>query len=110
MLRRELAAYAEHAAEAGTRAVPDIVYKGVMGKMLDAVPLEPATRTTLQQANAVVSNSVTGRTLAALTGLGGPILTVAGFVWGLFSSQQIQAAQPAEPKQTAQGTTGAVVN
>lgn len=85
--------------------LPDIVYKGVVGKALDLVPLEPATRAGLQQVNAVVGGSLVGRSLAALTGLGGPILTVAGLLWGIFSAQKINAMQSDAPKQLAQNTT-----
>lgn len=76
--------------------LPDIFYKGVAGKVLDMVPLEPSTRTGLQQASAVVGNSLVGRSLAALTGVGGPILTVAGLLWGIFSAQKINAMQSGE--------------
>lgn len=104
--RAALALYAQTASAPSKHreALPDIVYKGVVGKALDMVPLEPATRTGLQQANAVISGSFVGRSLAALTGLGGPVLTIAGLAWGLFSAHKIGAAQPAEPKQLAQNS------
>jgi hypothetical protein len=86
-----------------TRVVPDIIYKGIAGKVLDAMPLEPSTRTTLQRANAVVSGAATARTIGALTGLGGPLLTIAGLIWGIFSSRQIEAA-PAEDAKPAGDT------
>ncbi len=38
-------------------ALPDIVYKGVVGKVLDAIPLEPSMRMVLQLANALVSGT-----------------------------------------------------
>jgi len=72
-------------------ALPDILYKGVVGKALDAMPLEPATRTTLQQTNSIVSGALTVRSLGALAGFGGPLLTIAGLIWGIFSSRQIDA-------------------
>ena len=78
------------------RVLPDIVYKGVVGKVLDAMPLEPSTRTALQQANAVVGSAVAARALGALTGFGGPLLTVAGLIWGIFSARQIDAAATGE--------------
>lgn len=94
--------------------IPDILYKGVVGKALDLVPLDPETRTGLQQANAVVSNSVVGRTLAALTGIGGPILTVAGLVWGLVSARKIGDMKPELPsessRQVAQNTNASPLN
>jgi len=81
-------------------ALPDIVYKGVVGKVLDAMPIKPSTRTALQQANALVSNTVAARALGALTGFGAPLLTVAGLIWGIFSARQIEAsATGAKPAQ-----------
>ena len=93
-----------------TASISDIIYKGVVGKMLDSAPLENSTRTTLQQANSVVGNSFAGRTLATLTGVGGPILTVAGLLWGLFSAQKIGLAANNESKQAAQTTNTTSVN
>jgi LysM repeat protein len=81
---------------AATEAMPDILYKGLVGKVLDALPLDASARTGLQQANAIIGSSFAGRTIAALTGVGGPLLTLAGLAWGLFSAQKIGAAQPAE--------------
>jgi LysM repeat protein len=80
------------------RALPDILYKGVAGKVLDALPIEPSTRANLQRANTIVSSAFTARSLGALTGLGGPLLTVAGLLWGVFSSRQIEAAPAGEAK------------
>lgn len=90
---------------------PDLFYKGVVGKALDMVPLEPSTRTGLQQVNAVVSNSFAGRSLAALTGLGrGPLLIIAGLLWGIFSAQKISAGQSGASNQLAQNTSAATVD
>ena len=103
-------------------ALPDIVYKGVVGKLLDALPLDPSTRTGLQQANAVVGGAFAARSLGALMGLGGPLLAVAGVIWGIFAARNIDAtataeAKPAgEPKpaggaiQTAQNKSTEVLN
>ncbi len=93
-----------------TVSISDIIYKGVIGKMLDSAPLENSTRTILQQANSVVGNSFAGRALATLTGVGGPILTVAGLFWGLFSAQKIGLAANNESKQAAQTTNTTSVN
>ena len=101
---RQLALYAQNAAAAPektaepARALPDIVYKGVAGKVLDALPIEPSTRVALQRANSIVSGAFTARSLGALTGFGGPLLTVAGLIWGIFSSRQIEAAPATEAK------------
>ncbi|MCE9642029.1 MAG: LysM peptidoglycan-binding domain-containing protein [Betaproteobacteria bacterium] len=95
---RQVAIYEQNASLAPEKpaepasALPDILYKGVVGKVLDALPLEPATRTTLQKANTVVSGTLTVRSLGALAGFGGPLLTVAGLIWGIFSSRQIDPA------------------
>jgi hypothetical protein len=100
---RQVALYEQNAAAPEkpaepSRALPDILYKGVAGKVLDALPIEPATRANLQRANTIVSSAFTARSLGALTGLGGPLLTVAGLLWGVFSSRQIEAAPAGETK------------
>lgn len=101
---RQVALYEQNAAAATektaepSRALPDIVYKGVAGKVLDALPIEPSTRVALQRANSIVSGAFTARSLGALTGFGGPLLTVAGLIWGIFSSRQIEAAPATEAK------------
>ena len=105
---RQIAVYEQNAAIAPEKpvepasALPDILYKGVVGKVLDALPLEPATRTTLQKANTVVSGTLTVRSLGALAGLGGPLLTVAGLIWGIFSSRQIDSASAGVAKATGE--------
>ena len=74
-------------------AVGDVVYKGIIGKALDAVPMDPDERVTLQRASAVVSGTLTGRSLTVWAGLANPILLIAGVVWGLFSASNIKAAE-----------------
>ena len=107
MAVRQVALYEQNAAAASekpaepARALPDIVYKGVAGKVLDALPIEPSTRVALQRANTVVSSAFTARSLGALTGLGGPLLTVAGLIWGIFSSRQIEGAPAGDAKPVA---------
>jgi hypothetical protein len=86
-------------------ALPDILYKGVVGKVLDAMPIEPGTRTALQKANTVVSGTLTVRSLGALAGFGGPLLTVAGLIWGIFSSRQIDPAAAGVAKATGETKT-----
>ena len=104
MAARQIAQYTQNAAPAvdkpatATGMLSDIMQKGVTGKVLDALPIEPATRANLQRANTIVSSAFTARSLGALTGLGGPILTVAGLLWGVFSSRQTEAAPTAEAK------------
>lgn len=73
-------------------AVSDVVYKGVFGKVLDAVPMDPDERVTLQKTGAVVSGATTGRSLALWAGLTHPVFLIAGAVWGLFSASNIKTA------------------
>jgi LysM repeat protein len=96
LYEQNAAAVTDKPAEA-SRGLSDIVYKGVAGKVLDALPIEPSTRANLQRANSIVSSAFTARSLGALTGIGGPLVTVAGLLWGIFSSRQIEAA-PTEAK------------
>ena len=72
-------------------AVGDVIYKGVVGKALDALPMDPAQRIVLQRTNAVVSSTLTGRSLSVWAGLTNPILLVGGLVWGLFAASKIKA-------------------
>jgi hypothetical protein len=74
-------------------AVGDMVYKGLVGKALDAVPMDPHERTALQRTSAVVSGTLTGRSLAVWAGLTNPIFLVVGLVWGLFSASNINTAE-----------------
>jgi LysM repeat protein len=105
---RQVAIYEQNAALAPEKPaepaskLPDIMYKGVVGKVLDAMPLEPATRTALQQTNSVVSGTLTVRSLGVLAGFGGPLLTIAGLIWGIFSSRQIDPAAAGESKATGE--------
>ena len=72
-------------------AVGDVVFKGVVGKALDAVPMDPNHRVALQRSNAVFSNTLTGRSLAVWAGLANPLLLIGGLAWGLFSASNIKA-------------------
>jgi len=93
-------------------AVGDVVYKGFVGKALDAVPMDPEERVILQRTNAVVSGTLSVRTLAAWLGLTHPVLLAAGVVWGLYAASNIAVAEvkaspdrnraePIEPAQIA---------
>jgi hypothetical protein len=81
--------------------VGDLVYKGLVGKALDAVPMDPNERTVLQRTSAVVSGTLTGRSLAVWAGLTNPIFLVAGLVWGLFSASNIKTAEASTPTSQA---------
>ncbi len=74
-------------------AVGDVVYKGLVGKVLDAVPMDPNERVVLQRTNAVVSSTLTGRSLLAWAGLTHPMLWIAGLAWGLYSASNIKPAE-----------------
>lgn len=76
-------------------ALGDVVYKGLVGKALDAVPMDPNERVVLQRTGAVVSSTLTGRSISVWAGLGlsNPILLIAGVIWGLYSASNIKAAE-----------------
>jgi len=74
--------------------VPEIdqrIYKGLVGNVLDSLPMDPVDRVHLQRTNAVISNAFTGRSLAVLAG-GGPLLVLGGLLWGIWSASQINPA------------------
>lgn len=85
----------------GSRAVPggfpqgleQTVYKGLVGNVLDAIPMDPSDRLDLQRTNAVVSNTLFGRSLAVLAGLSNPVLLLGGFVWGVWAASNIKPAE-----------------
>lgn len=84
-----------------TNVVPDLLYKGLVGKALDALPINPQAKTALQQTNAIVSSTMAGRSLAAITGLASPVLAVAGLIWGLFAAKNIGTAAADRQSATA---------
>jgi hypothetical protein len=71
----------------------DVVYKGVVGKALDAVPMDPDERVALQRTSAVVSSTLTGRSLSLWAGVSNPLLLIAGLVWGFYSASNIKAEE-----------------
>lgn len=74
--------------------VTDVIYKGVVGKALDAVPMDPEQRVALQRTNAVVSGTLTGRSVTLWAGLTNPILLIGGLVWGVFAAANIKRDEP----------------
>lgn len=76
--------------DASSQPAAQVIYKGVIGNVLDALPMDPVNRVDLQRANAVVSNTVSGRSLATLIGMSNPIFIIGGLVWGLWSASNIQ--------------------
>ncbi len=72
--------------------LPDVLYKGVLGKALDFVPMNPDDRVTLQQTSSMISGTLSGRMLASLFSIANPIAMVAGLAWGFFSAKNIEPA------------------
>jgi hypothetical protein len=70
------------------------LYKGLVGNVLDAIPMDPSGRLGLQRTNAVVSNTFLGRSLTVLVGLSNPVLLLGGFVWGIWAASNIKPAVP----------------
>jgi hypothetical protein len=78
------------------------VYRGVVGNLLESVPIDPAQRVQLQRANAVVSSPLSGRSLALALGIANPPLMIIGLVWGLWSASHIKPIhQPTEQREPA---------
>jgi hypothetical protein len=66
------------------------LYKGVVGNLLEAVPIDPDSRVQLQRFSAVVGSPLSGHSLAMTLGIASPPLMIIGFLWGLWSAKQIQ--------------------
>lgn len=69
-----------------------VVYKGLVGNVLDAIPMDASDRLDLQRTNAVVSNTLFGRSLTVIAGLSNPLLLVGGLVWGIWAASNIKPA------------------
>lgn len=78
------------APSASSRNLDQTFYKGVVGNVLDAIPMDPLRRVNLQRANAIVTNTASGRSLAVLAGLSNPVLMIVGLVWGAWSASNIK--------------------
>lgn len=77
-----------------TPPLDQVIYKGVGGNFLETLPIDPDERVQLQRANAVVSNPMTGRTIAVLLGVSGPGFIVGGLIWGIWSAMHIESPKP----------------
>jgi hypothetical protein len=77
-------------ANASAQGFDQIVYKGVVGNVLDGIPMDPSKRVSLQRTNAIISNTLSGRTLTALAGLSNPVLLIGGLVWGVWAASNIK--------------------
>jgi hypothetical protein len=87
----------------GATAAAQTLYKGVVGTLLEAAPLESEDRRRLQQLSSVLSSPFSARSLALALGIASPPLMVLGLIWGLWSANQIAATQdvarrPAPPQ------------
>jgi hypothetical protein len=83
----------EEPAPDGTASPPaQALYKGVVGNLLEAVPIDPESRVQLQRFSAVVGNPLSGHSLAVTLGIASPPLMILGLLWGLWSAKQIQPA------------------
>ena len=78
------------AADAPDKEFDQIFYKGVVGNVLDGIPMDPAVRVNLQRTNAIVSNTLSGRSLAVLAGLSNPALLIGGIFWGVWAASKIE--------------------
>ena len=82
------------AAPPQSKSLDQLLYKGVVGNLLDAAPIDPIRRVELQRTNAVVSSVFSGRSLAVLLGVANPVLMVGGLVWGIWSASNIKPVTP----------------
>ena len=97
-----LTAVGARAQELDATALPDtrppaadqLIYKGLVGNLLETLPLDPDKRVELQRANAVVSSPLSGRSLALLLGISSPIFIIGGLIWGLWAATNIKAPAP----------------
>jgi hypothetical protein len=78
---------------ASARGLDQALYKGLVGNVLDTLPMDPLERLGLQRTNAVVSSTMLGRSLNIVAGLGNPVLLLGGFVWGLWAAKNIKPAE-----------------
>jgi len=78
------------AANVSAQGLDQIVYKGLVGNVLDGIPMDPSRRVSLQRTNAIISNTLSGRTLTALAGLSNPVLLIGGLVWGVWAASNIK--------------------
>lgn len=72
------------------RDMPDVIYKGLVGKALDALPIDAEKRVVLQRTNAVISGPLAGRSISVWAGIANPLLLIAGAIWGIYSALNIK--------------------
>ncbi len=72
--------------------------------------MDPAQRVSLQRGNAVISNTLSGRSLSVLAKLANPAVMIAAVAWGLWAASNIDPAKTAAESaqaEPASGTDGA---
>lgn len=74
-----------------TQGFDQVLYKGLVGNALDAVPMDPAQRVNLQRTSAVVSNTLSGRSLTVLAKLTNPAILIGSIAWGLWAAANINS-------------------
>jgi hypothetical protein len=97
---------ADRDGRAATPRADQIIYKGVVGNLLEAVPLDADQRVDLQRTNAVISNPLSARSFALLLGVTNPVVMLGGLIWGIWAASRIErgpntkavAASSAEPR------------
>lgn len=92
-----------------TQPLSQTIYKGVVGTLLDEVPIDAERRHDLQRGSAVISNTLSGRSIAVMLGVANPVLMAVGLAWGLFAASQIEkaAARATTPGPFPQSAAGA---
>ena len=91
---------------------PDqILYKGVVGNLLEAVPMDPEKRVELQRGNALVSAPFSARSLALLLGITNPVVLIGGLAWGIWAASRIEspAAHARAPEDAARARVDVAV-
>lgn len=72
-----------------------VLYRGIVGNLLESVPLDSTDRVQLQRANALVTTPLGARSLALALGIAQPPLLVAGLLWGIWSAAKIKPIEAA---------------
>ena len=74
---------------ASSSSAAQVLYKGLVGNLLEAVPLETRERVQAQRLSSMVTSPLSARSLAMALGIASPPLMVIGLIWGLWSANQI---------------------
>ncbi len=83
------------AVEPASADFSQVLYKGIVGNVLEKLPMDAEQRVALQRTNAVVSNIFSGRSLSLLVNATNPVLLIGGIVWGLWAASNIKPAASA---------------